>query len=381
MSTHQHPTIMMIAGEASGDNLGAGVVRAIKHKLPHANITGIGGQAMKAAGQTQQYDAAKIAVVGLIEILKHYRDIKQAWNAVTHIIKTTPPDLLILIDYPGMNLRLAKLAKQHNIKVLYYVSPQVWAWHQSRVKKIKSTVDHMAVIFPFEATFYQEYDVPVSYVGSPIIETVKPIGDKLKVRQELGLKPDKLVIALGPGSRHSELSRLLPVLVKSTHLLRQIYPNVQFILPIASTINRDEILQYFKHSGIQPQLTQHAHRAIEAADLLICASGTVTLESAYIGTPLIIIYKTSPLTYHIGKHLIKVDKIGLCNIVAEKTVAPELIQHAANPANIVKHAQILLDSEIAQQQMHQGLAEIKQKLGQGGAAENVANIAIRMLKE
>ena len=380
MTTAKYTTIMMIAGEASGDTLGAGVVRAIKNKLPHTKIIGIGGQAMKAAGQDQQFDAGKIAVVGLIEVLKHYGDIKKAWNAVTHIIKHTPPDLLILIDYPGMNLRLAKFAKKYHVKVLYYVSPQVWAWHQSRVKKIKTTVNHMAVIFPFEKTFYEKHQIPVSYVGSPIVENVTTLGDKTQARHELGLNEKDCVIGLGPGSRHSELTRLLPVLVESAKLLQQSYPDAQFIVPVASTMNSDAILKYFDGSGIQPQITQHAHRAIEASDVFICASGTVTLEAAYIGTPMIIIYKTAALTYHIGKHLIKVEHIGLCNIVAEKTVVPELIQKAANPTTIMRHAQEILDSRVVRQRMITELNIVKEKLGQGGAAEKVAVLAVEMIK-
>lgn len=378
-STKKHRTIMMIAGEASGDNLGAGVVRVLKNKLPHAEITGIGGQAMRKAGQVQLFDAAKIAVIGVFEIIKHWRHIKNAWRIITNTLKNNPPDILILIDYPGMNLRLAEFAKKRHIKVLYYVSPKVWAWRQGRVKKIKCYVDHMAVIFPFEETLYKKHNVPVTYVGSPIVDTVKPLGGKNKARYELGLQEQALVVTLAPGSRQSEITRLMPVLVKTAQLLQKFYVDIKFVVTIASTIDSSEIVSYFNNSDVQPQITQHCHRAIEASDLLICASGTITLEAAYIGTPHIIIYKANFLTYYIVKYLIKIRHIGLSNIVADKTIVPELIQHAANASNIFKYAQRIIDSDITRHQMMQDFAAIKTALGGSGASEKVAILAIEMM--
>lgn len=380
MSQQQNPTIMFIAGEASGDNLGAKVVTELKQRYPKANLIGIGGQAMRQAGQNQQYDAAKIAVVGFLEVLRHYREIKQAWHAVTHIIKTTPPDLLILIDYPGMNLRLAKFAKRYNVKILYYVSPQIWAWHKSRIKQIKAYVDHMAVILPFEKDFYAGHNVPVSYVGSPIVENVQLAGSPQKARQALKLSSEKIIICLAPGSRHSEITRLMPVLANTAQQLASAFNNIELIIPIASTVQPECILAYFEHQTVKPILTTQSHLAIEASDLLICASGTMTLEAAYIGTPMIIIYKTAPLTYFLGRHLVKLTHIGLCNIVAGKGVSPELIQHVANPQNITSQAKAILNNATKNKTMRKDLAAIKQQLGVPGAARHVADLAVELLQ-
>ena len=373
-------TIMMIAGEASGDSHGAEVIKAIHQKSKDIKFVGIGGSAMRKAGMEMLFDAAKIAVVGIVEVLKHYGEIKQAWRLAVDTLKTRKPDLLILIDYPGFNLRLAKVAHELGIKILYYVSPQIWAWHKSRIHKIKAYVNHMAVILPFEEKFYKDAGVPATYVGCPMVDEVKSVGGKAKARAKLKLPKDKTIIGLAPGSRHSELSRLLPVLAIAADRLHAHYPNSEFVIPLASTITREDIESYFIHSPIKPVIIEeHSDTVIEACDVLVCSSGTITLETAIIGTPMVIIYKTAPLTYMIGKRLVTIDHIGLCNIIAGKRLVAELLQHDLTADNIVLETQKLLDDNNARETMLKGYTEIRKKLGHGGAAKNVAKLAFELI--
>ncbi|MDF2691356.1 MAG: lipid-A-disaccharide synthase [Gammaproteobacteria bacterium] len=379
--------ILFIAGEASGDAHASEVAKALKQQQPGLELVGIGGQKMKEAGVDIIFDAAEIAVVGLVEVIKHYPALKRAWNKAVDQLKNHRPDLLILVDYPGFNLRLAKVAKKMGIKVLYYISPQIWAWHQSRIKKIKQTVDHMAVIFPFEVSFYSKADIPVTYVGSPLAESVIPIG-KAAARSLLfsaHSKPNDLsllngpVIGLLPGSRKSELSRLMPVLIETAKALKARYPHAQFLLPIASTLSSQDLHQYC-HDLKEVQIIQNnSHAAIEACDVVICSSGTVTLEAAILSTPMVLIYKTAPFTFWLAKRLIKIKHIGLCNILAGKTIVPELIQHDANLDNILSHACQILEDQTYREQMLKDLAWVRAQLGAQKTGTEVAALALQLL--
>jgi lipid-A-disaccharide synthase len=372
--------IMVIAGEASGDAHGGRLVSALKNLDASVECFGIGGTMMRAAGCEILFDANLIAVVGLVEVIKHYPTIKRAWNTALQALTTRRPDVLILIDYPGFNLRFAKEAKALGIKVLYYISPQIWAWHQSRIHKIKATVAHMVVIFPFEVAFYEKAGVPVSYFGCPIVENVEP-QDKNTARQQLGLHHDATVIGLLPGSRNSEISRLMPVLMDSARALLSHYPKAQFLLPIASSLKDTDLVPYLDATLPLTLIQDNSHRAMAACDILIGSSGTVTLEAAILGVPMIIIYKTNALTYQLAKRLIKVKFIGLSNLLANKAITPELIQDQANAQNIVCEAQKLLDHPDTVLLCHQELAKIKMQLGEKGAAQKVAQLALNMAKE
>ena len=242
--------ILILTGEASGDAHAAGVAKALWKLDPTLEIAGICGQAMQKAGVTTLFDANKIAVVGLIEVVKHFSEIKAAWRAVKTYLLEQKPDLVICVDYPGFNLRFAKLAKKHHTKVLYYISPQIWAWRQNRVYKIKKLVDHMAVIFPFEVPFYEKAGVPVSFVGSPILEEVKSVCGQQHALRKLEIKTEAPVVGLVPGSRHSEISRLLPTLLTAAEQVQNHFPNAQFLLPIASTLSEDEIKHYTQNSKL-----------------------------------------------------------------------------------------------------------------------------------
>ncbi|WP_305733470.1 lipid-A-disaccharide synthase [Trichlorobacter ammonificans] len=372
--------VMIIAGEASGDIYGAGLIRAVHRRDPAVRFFGIGGVRMREAGADTLVDAAEMAVVGLIEVLRHFDVIASAFLKLKKILLSEPPSLLILIDYPGFNLRLAKIAKKAGVPVLYYISPQIWAWRQGRVQKIRRLVDHMAVILPFEAPFYQKAGVPVSFVGHPMADLVTVSLDRDQAARSFGLDPAHQIVGLFPGSRKSEISRLLPTIVATACLLHRRFPEIRFVLPLASTLQDEDLTPYLAGSGLPVTVVrERIHDLTRACDAVISVSGTVTLEVALVGTPLVIIYKLSPLTYRIARRLVKVDHIGLCNIVAGETVARELIQDDASAEMIAEEiGRILSDSGYAAQ-CRQKLSRVRERLGGGGADDRVAALTLELL--
>lgn len=374
--------IMIVAGEASGDIYGAGLIKAVHAIDPTFRFFGIGGARMREAGAETMADSADMAVVGLVEVLKHFDVIAPAFLQLKRILQNDPPDLLILIDYPGFNLRLAKVAKQAGVKVLYYISPQIWAWRQGRVKKIKKLVDHMAVILPFEAPLYEKAGVPVSFVGHPMADRVKTELSHDEAASSFGLDPSRPIVGLFPGSRRSEVSRLLPVILDAAQLLQQQFPDVQFVLPLASTLSDADLAPYLVGHQLSITTTrERIHDLIKACDAVIAVSGTVTLEIALVGTPLVIIYKLAALTYQLAVRLVKVDHIGLCNIVAGETVAQELIQDDASPQRIAQEiGRILSDARYADE-LKQGLANVRQRLGGGGSDQKMAALVMALVEQ
>jgi len=376
-----HRRIMIVAGEASGDIYGADLVREA-HKLdPELHFFGIGGQRMRETGVQTLVDSADMAVVGLVEVLKHFDVIAAAFLKLKGILRNDPPALLILIDYPGFNLRLAKVARRAGVKVLYYISPQIWAWRQGRLKKISRLVDHMAVILPFEAAFYERAGVPVTFVGHPMLDMVQVSMNREQAASSFGLDPSRKIVGLFPGSRNSEIERLLPVIIDTAKLLKKRFPGIQFVVPIASTLSRDDLAPQILAAGIEVTFTHdRIHDLIRACDAVVSVSGTVTLEIALIGTPMVIIYKLSPLTYMLAKRLVKIEHIGLCNIVAGETVVKELIQHEATPARISAEMEKILDNVPYANGMKQKLSAVRSQLKRGGASANVARLAISVME-
>lgn len=371
--------IMIVAGEASGDIYGADLVREALKLDPAISFFGIGGERMRETGVQTLVDSAEMAVVGLVEVIKHFSVIKSAFYKLRDILCSDPPDLLVLIDYPGFNLRLAKVAKKHGIKVLYYISPQIWAWRQGRVRKIARLVDHMAVILPFEASFYEQAGVPVSFVGHPMLDMVKAGISRDEAAAVFNLDPKRKIIGLFPGSRRSEIERLLPVIIASALRLKNEFPDLQFVLPLASTLRKDDILPLFTAAGLGVTIIeQRIHDLIRACDAVISVSGTVTLEIALVGTPMVIIYKLSPLTYQLAKRLVKVPNIGLCNIVAGETAVRELIQDQANPAEIAGEIAAILNDQTYKAEIVRKLKEVRSKLGTGGASARVAALVLAL---
>lgn len=372
--------IMIVAGEASGDIYGADLVQKALLLDPGVHFFGIGGSRMREAGVTTLVDSADMAVIGLVEVFRHFSVISSAFLTLKRLLQTDPPELLILIDYPGFNLRLAKVAKKAGVKVLYYISPKVWAWKAGRIKKIAATVNRMAVIFPFEVPLYEKAGVSVSFVGHPLLDLVNVNMNRKEAAASFGLDPSKRTVGLFPGSRKSEIERILPAILSAAELLQKRFPELQFVLPLASTLGEADIIPHLKRVGITPVITsQRIHDLIRACDAIISVSGTVTLEIALVGTPMVIIYKLTPLTYHVARKLVKIEHMGLCNIVAGRSLVRELLQDQANPEAIAAEITRILSQDTYRETMIADLESIREKLGGGGAAARTAFLAIDLI--
>ncbi|MEN8170185.1 MAG: lipid-A-disaccharide synthase [Pseudomonadota bacterium] len=372
---------MIIAGEASGDHHAARLVEEL-HKLnPHVAFSGIGGEKMRAAGVETLVDTAEMAVMGLVEVLINYRFLKGVLERMRNELRTNRPDLLILVDYPGFNLRLAETARELGIKVLYYISPQVWAWKKKRVFKIKKLVDMMAVVFPFETPCYDKVGVPVKFVGHPLVDEVHSDYTRESIINELGLNPAHPVLGLFPGSRRSEVSRLLPLMLQSAVHIKTVIPEIQFLIPRASTLPEELIQPFIDESGLPIKLISgRPYDVMRGCDTIISASGTATLEIGLMQVPLVVTYKLSPLSYQIFSRLVKLDHIALCNIVAGERVAPELIQKDATVENITRETLALLQDSERAAAMRARMGGIREKLGASGASKNIAKLTLKMLE-
>jgi lipid-A-disaccharide synthase len=368
---------MIIAGEASGDMRGAGLARALKELDPALRLSGIGGQYMRQAGIECFTDITELAVIGITEVVKNFSRIKKVFDQTLQQIDNTRPDCVILIDYPGFNLRLAREIKKRKIKIIYYISPQVWAWREKRVLKIKELVDRMIVLFPFEQDIYGKYGMKVDYVGHPLVDEIIIAHDQTGVLKTLGLSASKTTIGLMPGSRAKEVERHLPCMLEAAQILFKQNKERQFILLKASTIPlkliEDELFSY-KHLPLKIY-EGPIYDGVNAMDAVIVASGTATLECALLKKPMVIIYKTSWLTYAIARAVIKIPYIGLVNIVAGKKIAEELIQNEANAINIA-HA---LEAALHDPHVVEELAAVKTSLGQPGASLRAARLVLEEL--
>lgn len=372
--------ILVVAGEASGDILGANMISAALELEPALKFYGVAGPRMQAVGCELLRPASDLAVMGLAEVVRHlpriwsvYRDIKRALNS-----KALRPDAVVLIDSPDFNLRIARIARKAGVPVLYYVSPQVWAWRRGRVKTIARDVDKLAAILPFEPQYYAEEDIDVRYVGHPLLDEAVVKTSSAVFRTQHDMEEAQPVIGLLPGSRRNEIQYALPSMLEAAHLLKQRYPKAGFILPVAAGLDRDLLNKPIHNSGLDIELVDDTiYTAVAACDVVIAVSGTVTLQTALVQTPMVIIYKGSPLTYAIGKHLVSISHFGLPNIVAGRRVICELLQHEATPEAIASEIGHIIDNRDYRNTMLADLAEIRSRMGTPGCAERVA----RMLME
>ena len=368
---------MIVAGEASGDLHGAKLAEALKAKDPRLSLFGIGGDRMRAAGVRVAVDSRQLAVVGITEITTKLPGILKGWRAACRMLADYRPDLLILIDFPDFNLRLAGYAKRLQTKVLYYISPQIWAWRRRRVRQIRHRVDHMAVILPFEADFYRRHGVTVSFVGHPLMDQ--------KANSVEGVTDDPTAgpptVGLLPGSRDSEVVRLLPpMLGAAVRLQRRL--GVRIMLSCADSVDPqlwERIIRPYRRRLAMEIINGYPERVFQSADLLVAASGTATLEAALYGTPMMIVYRVSPLSYLLGRLLIRVPHIGLVNLIAGRQVVPELIQKRVTPATIAAAAMPLLTQPLEREKMRTDLIRIRKRLGTAGASQRVARIALDMM--
>lgn len=331
--------VVIIAGEESGDIHASKLIAQLKCAYPHIKISGIGGKHMSDAGAELVSDLAKYGVTGLTEVLRYLSIIRKAFKAIKTHLKNSPPDLLILVDYPGFNLRLAQYAKEKlKIKIIYYISPQIWAWKAKRIHQIKRYIDHMAVILPFEKALYTKAGVPVDFVGHPLVEKMSGIMGLKACRAQLNLPPEAKIIALLPGSRTNEIERHMPVLRDTSIRLHQHDPSIHFVIPIARTINPEKIKHYFNHKPCSISFIEDkAIECMAAADFVIVASGTASLECALLKKPMCIIYKSSLLTYIAAMKVIKVKFLGLCNLLVNKMMVPEFLQYDCNPVELSRY--------------------------------------------
>jgi lipid-A-disaccharide synthase len=372
---------MIVAGEASGDIYGAHLIMAMRDLDPCIEFFGLGGPEMERAGVRIMHQLSAMAVVGMTEIIPKSRYIFRVSRELKQSLQLTPPDLLILIDYPGFNLNLAKKAHSFGIPILYYIPPQVWAWRKGRVKKIAKRVDRMAVILPFEKEFYQKYGLKAEYVGHPLLDISLPKRDKEEIKKNLDINNDKTpILGILPGSRDKEIENLLPAMIGAAEILSHDYPHLYCILPLASTVKEDIVAPYIRNAKIDITVERiDTKEILKIVDLAFIASGTATLEAAIMETPMVIAYKVSFLSYILGRFLIKVSHIGLVNLVAGKAIVPELIQGKATALRLAEEASDILKNESLKKDMKEGLKLVHEQLGQGGAAKKAAHIAGEMM--
>ncbi len=372
--------VLFSAGESSGDQHAAHMFQEMQKLYPNVKGMGMGGSKMRQAGIDIRFDSSGIGVIGLVEILKHYGEIRQALKQMKAIVANEKPDLLVCVDYKEFNLKLARFAKRQGVKVLFYVSPQVWAWRPGRVETYGKAIDMMAVIFPFETSYYEAKNVPVRYVGHPSVDKVHPLRSKAEDLALFGLNADQPIVGLLPGSRANEIKRMLPVMLRAVELLARDNPTLQFVLPQADSVS-DEVLQgYLQACPVNIKvIKQQTYDAIQCCDAIMTTSGTASLEIALLGVPLLIVYRLSPLTYWLGKQLVKIAFIGLPNIIAGKAIVKELIQDDVTAENLAAEIQRLLTDDGYRLNCLEGLRRVKAELGGGGGSKNMAELAMAML--
>lgn len=372
--------ILVITGEASGDHHGALVVKALQEIDPAIAVYGIGGDELDRAGMTLLYHAQSLAVVGILEVVAHAPHILKAFRTITREIRRSPPDLVLLIDYPDFNLRIARVAKQQGVPVLYYISPQIWAWRSGRAAQIAQRVDAMAVVFPFEVPLYAKVGLDVRFVGHPLLDRPEPHQPVPETRALLGLREGRPIIALLPGSRVIEIRRLLPAMLGAAGLIKAAWQSAQFVIPLVPGIDAGAVRQMAERAGVDVQIHPgRFYEALAACNLAVVASGTATLETAIMGKPMVIVYKVSPLSYGIGKLLVQVPWIGLANIVAGRQIVPELLQGKVTPKCIAQEVISMLHDRPRMEAMAAQLRSVRQALGQPGASQRVARMAYEMI--
>jgi len=372
--------IMLVVGEASGDVHGARLVEALHQRDSTLKVFGVAGDELERTHFEVLFSVAQLTGMGFVELAGKLRTLWRAYHLLKQALLERRPNLLVLIDFPDFNLRLARFAKSLSIPVLYYISPQIWAWRQGRVKKIARSVDHMAVVFPFEEAFYRRHQVKTTFVGHPLLDTVKVTESRESVLTKIGLDAKKLTVALLPGSRHGEVSRHLGVM-RDAALRLQREKNIQFFCVRASTIALSDLQALLvEPNGSIPVVDENRCNAINAADLVWTASGTATLEVGLLGKPMIIVYRMAWLTWALAKLLVRVEHFGMVNLIADERVVPELFQTDVNVDRLVRESRRLLDDDMLRVGIGEKLSKLRERLGAPGAAGRVADLAVTMMR-
>lgn len=375
--------ILIVAGEASGDQHAADLVREIKKRSPLIFFWGLGGSRLKEEGVILRADMVSMAVIGFFEVLKHFSALKKIFDDTLAEAEKNKPDLAILVDYPGFNLRLAEELCKRKIPVAYYVSPQIWAWGKDRIKTIKRSVSLMMVLFPFEEKLYKDAGVPVKFVGHPCLDHVKPSAGPEKIRAGLRVSENKILVGLLPGSRTKEIKNLLPIMLDTAEMLSKKFKgNIEFVLPAAPTVSDDLINRIIAGKDIPLKIVRNmTYDAIAASDLCLVCSGTATLETGILATPMAILYKVNLLTWLYVRLLIKIPFIGLVNIVKGRKCVEEFVQFDAKASKIASYAGVMLENREKLSEMRRELSEIKRLLGETGAGSRAADAVLSLLRQ
>ncbi|MFC1650773.1 lipid-A-disaccharide synthase [Candidatus Latescibacterota bacterium] len=370
--------VFIIAGESSGDLHGSSLMKQMKAIEPEIEFKGVGGKLMIDEGLDAVRHVRDMNFMGFVEVIRHLPFIRRTMIELISILDSWNPDLVILIDYPGFNLKFAPHAKRRKIPVMYYISPQLWAWHKSRVKIVKKYVDRMVVLFDFERDFYFKYGVDADFVGHPLLDVVRPSQNRAEFRVSIGADDSSPLIGILPGSRKQEIESILPSMMESLEKLKDCGHTVTAALGCASEIDDSYYESFISGTDIKA-LRGRTYDIMAHSDVLVVTSGTATLEAGILGSPMIIVYRTSFLTYHIGKILVKIPNIGLINIVAGSRIVPELWQNDVSAEKIAELADSFLKDGALRETASKALVSAKGKLGENGASERAARIAVGMI--
>lgn len=364
--------VLMIAGEASGDLHGSGVVRELRHRQPDIDVYGIGGDNMRREGMELRVHISELSFMGFAEVVRNLRTVFRAERELGRLLETRRPDVVVLIDYPGLNLRFARKARERGIPVLYYISPQVWAWHRGRVKKMRSLVNAMKVVFPFEVELYRREGIDCEFVGHPLAERIGSTTTREDFLHAHGLLPATPLVGFFPGSRLQEIERILPVMAEAAVRMKKTL-GVQIAVSVAANLGVPALRKYIPKGWPGALVEDGTYDLMKHSDAAVVTSGTATLETGWFGTPMVIVYKTSPVSYAIGRMVVDLPYIGLPNIVAGKKIVPELLQNDMTPGSIVREmTRILSDSGYAGT-MRRDLALVRERLGGPGASVRVVD--------
>ncbi len=373
---------MIVAGEASGDKHAAHLIEALRELRPDVQFEffGSGGEEMRSAGAETLVDARELAIMGLVEVASALPKFLRVFRELREAAKIRKPDAVILVDFPEFNLRLAKKLKRDGHRVFYYISPQVWAWRSYRVKQIKRDIDRMLVILPFEKAFYEEHGVQVEYVGHPLLDSVKVTSSRSEFCQKNQLDDRKNLIALLPGSRRKEVSYILPPMLEAARECYKKNPEWQFVIPLAKTIDREVVTALMNKIPNVKLVESDTYNAVNAADLAVVASGTATLETAIIGTPMIVCYRASKLNWKLFTPFIKVPFVGMPNLIAGRVVAPELLQDQLNGETLSAEILAMLSDPQRLQKARLDLQKVRDNLGEANASKRAAQVILDSLE-
>ncbi|HKN85334.1 MAG TPA: lipid-A-disaccharide synthase [Nitrospiraceae bacterium] len=370
------PRILIITGEASGDLHGANLAIAIKALSPDAALVGVGGARMQAAGVNVVEGIGHLDIIGLIGP-SAVRAVVHRLKTVRRLLQTEAWDAVVLIDNPGLNFHFARIAKKAGHRVVYYIAPQLWAWRPGRMRWMQRRVDHVIVTLPFEEPLYRAAGVPCTFVGHPLLDAVEPCYDRVELRKQFGLESSAPVIGLLPGSRVGEVQLILPVLLQTMARLARLYPGLQVIMAQAGTIQDSLVNQLLASSPVNIRVVKHQpNEVMAAADVLLIASGTATLQAALVGTPMIIVYRAPKLTFWLARQLVRVKWIGLANLIAGRSIVPEVLQDEVTPERLTEEASHLLRDRTAYRQMQKALEEVRASLGEPGASQRAAAVVL-----